>query len=68
MNFYNPFKPHIVQDANGEYWVRRLTLQGWTYINSIGRAWYAKGRSDNYCSLESAREEAELLYYGKVKE
>ncbi len=24
MKFYNPFKPHIIQDSNGLYWVRRF--------------------------------------------
>ena len=26
MNFYNPFKPHIVRDTDGTYMVRKLTI------------------------------------------
>lgn len=40
MKFYNPFKPHIVQDGFGEYFVRKLSfwmlLPCWKYMTSHG--------------------------------
>ena len=34
IKFYNPFKPHIVVDAFGVYWVRKYELlNGWQYYD-----------------------------------
>jgi len=32
--FFNPFKPHIVEFANGKFAVRKLTMSGWKFYDS----------------------------------
>ena len=31
MKFYNPFKPHLVENQLGEYFIRLHTIFGWKY-------------------------------------
>ncbi len=33
MKFYNPFKPHVVEDANGFYRVRKYGFNGCTWLH-----------------------------------
>ena len=56
MKFYNPFKAHIVQDANNKYWVRYLSWAGWMYIDRNGSDWCGRSWSDEYYSITSARD------------
>lgn len=45
MNFYNPFKPHIVRDTDGTYMVRKLPLP-------FGTAAYLEQNNVNkYCAV-----------------
>jgi hypothetical protein len=58
MKFYNPFKPHIVE-YDGWYYVRRLTLIGYTCMDRNSFYWwYARGFWEKYCktSLDQAKE------------
>ncbi len=32
MKLYNPFKPHIIVNGIGHYYVRKLTIDGWEYL------------------------------------
>ena len=60
MKFYNPFKPHIVEHANGKFAVRKRCFWGWeykdkkgfvsTYNNDI--AWWRLD-SIKYCYVDS---------------
>ena len=40
MKFYNPFKPHIVEDGLGSFYVRKLSISmlipGWVYMSYRG--------------------------------
>jgi len=39
MKFYNPFKWHIVQDGQGEIYVRRWEVMGWYWLRNYGTTW-----------------------------
>lgn len=45
MKLYNPFKPHLVQFANGKFAMRRLRLLGFEYMDKWPEA---DGRIFNY--------------------
>ena len=40
MKFYNPFKPHIVKDGFGYFYVRKLSISmlipSWVYMSDVG--------------------------------
>ena len=40
MKFYNPFKPHIVEDGLGSFYVRKLSsfmlIPRWVYMSYVG--------------------------------
>ena len=61
MKFYNPFKPHIVQDANGNFWVRILEfLWGWKYSSNYGVFFYGRSFADSYRTKEEAEKVLQL--------
>ena len=52
MKFYNPFKPHVVEDVKETYVVRKLTLLGWKYLRpdynwGIFTYWYYSKQEAN---------------------
>lgn len=55
IKFYNPWKPHIVVDGFGRYYVRVHTIFGWEYW---GDNWFCgqKFYADSSIHLEIARE------------
>lgn len=41
MKFYNPFKPHTCQLADGKFAIRKLSLLvGWVFFNQTGDEQY----------------------------
>lgn len=65
--FYNPFKPHIVQFANGKFAVRRRIFIGWEYKertefnNSDCEYWWYKVEYvKKYCMVDT-HEQAVIL-------
>ena len=82
MNFYNPFKPHIVENGNGTYSVRKLTFpflfKLYLHKNAVihreekitGFYWWFGDRFANkYCKY-TKEEVLQVLedYQAKVKE
>ena len=56
IKFYNPFKPHIVIDGSGVYWVRKYELfWGWKYYDG-SPYWDNKIYANCSLSLVSAKE------------
>ena len=59
IKFYNPFKPHIVVDSFGVYWVRKYELFfGWMYYDG-GHYWHNRTYANYSLSLVSAKERLE---------
>lgn len=64
--FYNPFKAHIVQFADGKFAVRRLTSIGWEYKEHTTHKdddsywWYLFEYVEEYCTV-CTHEEAVIL-------
>lgn len=65
MKFYNPFKPHIVLDPDGYYYIRRFRYLWWQYLwcHRDGKLEYPTwccGLHKDYCNwwhfLDSAKE------------
>lgn len=55
IKFYNPFKPHIVEDGFGKYWIRRLSILGWNYYDKDDKKfWFVKAFGDSFGSLYEA--------------
>ena len=55
-NFYNPFKPHIVEYTNGTFAVRKLTVFGWAYYDN------QKVKRDDYWWTPFSSEDAKQWY------
>ena len=68
MKFYNPFKPHIVEHANGKFAVRRRCFWGWEYkdrknwVSSCSKdiAWWSLGNID-HCYVNSYDEAVKVM-------
>jgi hypothetical protein len=58
MKLYNPFKPHICQNSDGSYSVRKLTALGWSKLSSFGTLWQVE--ANLYCHF-SAQEAVALF-------
>jgi len=57
MKFYNPFKPHIVEDGFGKFWIRVLGVIDWEYYyRPTGDFYCSKGNVIHFNTLELARE------------
>lgn len=58
IKFYNPFKPHIVEDGFGKFWIRALSIVGWTYYNKDDKKfWFVKGYADCFQTFLRASDE-----------
>ena len=71
IQFYNPFKPHIVVDAFGIYWVRKYVLfWGWKYYGAYGYFFPNKIWADYRKELAFAQDSLTeaFLYEQKEKE
>lgn len=55
-NFYNPFRPHIVEFDSGIFAVRRLRIFGWEYYDN------QKIRKDDYWWTPFADQKAKQYY------
>lgn len=73
MKFYNPFKPHIVQFANGKHAVRRWSVLGWvykehtTYGNEDVYWWNAMEYVKKWCMVDTLEEAKSLREKHKIK-
>jgi hypothetical protein len=61
MNFYNPFKPHIVYDINRQtYHIRKWSILflSWNYLDNDSEYWWTKPYLHNatFKSLDEAKE------------
>ena len=57
IKFYNPFKPHIVEDGFGKFWIRILLQFHWAYYyQAHANFYYSKSSASQLDTLESARE------------
>lgn len=57
IKFYNPWKPHIVEDGFGRFWIRKTSPFGWQYYSTKDDYFYViRSFADNYTSLDSAKE------------
>jgi len=53
--FYNPFKPHIVKDGNGEYWVRKNFWCSWLWL-SEGIWWQMQYNAKSFPTFDDAQD------------
>jgi hypothetical protein len=64
--FYNPFKPHIVQFADGKFAVRRRCFIGWeykervTFKNEDVYWWYLTEYAKRHCTVDTYEEAVAL--------
>jgi hypothetical protein len=55
MKFYNPFKAHVIELANGTFYVRQFGIFGWQYLDRRDNYWWTRTNNWNYYdTLESA--------------
>ena len=71
--FYNPFKAHIVQFANGEFAVRRWSVLAWEYKEHITFAnddiywWNTMEYAKKWCMVNTLEQAKALRDKGKIK-
>lgn len=64
--FYNPFKPHVVQFANGKFAVRKLSILMWEYKEHTTYArndvywWHSINDSFNWVCVDTYEQAAVL--------
>lgn len=64
MKFYNPFKPHIVENALGEFKIRKFSTFGWEYLSEF--FYWNTGDSlwiEEFRTLEKAKEFLKQYYH-----
>ena len=54
MKFYNPFKPHIIEDNVGRFYIRHWNT-GWMYLEreTFDRWWVSTENAINLCSYQN---------------
>lgn len=72
--FYNPFKPHIVQFADGKFAVRRWSIIDWKYKatyyffgNDVIYWWNAMEYVKKWCMVDTYEEAAILRDKKRIK-
>ena len=75
MKFYNPFKPHIIQDTEGRFFIRYWDAL-WLYIDrdGSGNYWFSEEVAIDRCAYQSQtqavialKEYTDRLAAGKIK-
>ncbi len=73
LKFYNPFKAHIVELANGKFVVRRWNLIAWEYKENITfqnddiHWWHMIEYAEKFCTVDTFEEAIALLEKKHVK-
>lgn len=68
MKFYNPFKPHIVENQLGEYFIRLYTMFRWEYYHKPFDSFVTGLMFDElyrFSSKEQAQKHMESYVYRK---
>lgn len=60
MKFYNPFKPHIIEDGLGVFRIRKCAMFGWKHLSECFN-WSYFWAKDCY-SLETAKDFLSCYY------
>ena len=58
MKLYNPFRHHIVTNGDGNYYIRKLSMCGWEYLDRTDDYYWWLNQYKGYArfdSLESAK-------------
>ena len=62
MKIYNPFKPHLVQFADGSYAYRKSEVFYWTMLDKDGdHWWFGKEHWGHYCHTSEDKAEMALV-------
>ena len=68
MKFYNPFKPHIVEFADGNFAVRKRGWCGLLWVYKDCKGWSVSGRSDIQWWLEEHIQHCKVRTYAEAME
>lgn len=70
MKLYNPFKPHIVTNGDGNYYIRKFGMCGWEYLDRTEDYYWWLVSNKGYAkfdSLESAKLRFTSIGYNAVE-
>lgn len=71
MKLYNPFKPHIVEFANGYFGIRKLNFLGFEFADKTEDYWWGQGpnikKFATFISLSDAIDQMDNITLKVVK-